>query len=369
MDFSFSEEQLMLRDQARSFLSERVPADRVVELAESDTPFDETLWKEMAGLGWTGLSVSEEHGGSGMGFLDEAILFEELGYALYPGPYLSSIGVALPLLSDNAEAMSAVASGDATVAVASTETDGAASLTEVEGLATRATKDGDAWSIEGVKTLVPDAGVAGRFVVTAKSDDGPGVWLVDASADGVSVESLETMDSTRRLGKVTFSGARAELLSGPDESESRLKSVRLRALASVALEAVGIAQKALDLALDYVKERKQFDKPIGVYQAVSHQVANTYMDVELARSLAYWAAWTVALDDDQAAAAVPAAKAAATETAVTACERSIQVHGGIGFTWEHILHRYYKRAQWLDSFEGFGPRQRKDVAKAILDAK
>ena len=367
MDFSFNEDQMMLRDQARSFLAERVPSERVVELAESDSPFDPTLWKEMAGLGWTGLSIPEEQGGSGMGFLDEAILLEELGYTLYPGPYFSTVGVARPLLDKNADALAAVASGDASVTFAWSEPEVGTSPADLDDLATRASKKDGGWSLEGTKDLVPDAGIVGKLVVTAASGDGPGLWLVDAADDGVEVETNETMDSTRRLGSVSLSGANAALIASGDELPGLLESVRLRSLSAAALEAVGIAQKALDLALEYVKERKQFDKPIGVYQAVSHQVANTYMDVELARSLAYWAAWTVAIGDEQATAAVPAAKSAATEAAVTACERSIQVHGGIGFTWEHILHRYYKRAQWLDSFGGFGPAQRKEVAASILD--
>jgi alkylation response protein AidB-like acyl-CoA dehydrogenase len=145
------------------------------------------------------------------------------------------------------------------------------------------------------------------------------------------------------------------------------EAVRLRLLAGLAAEAVGVAQKALELAIGYVSEREQFGKKIGIYQAVSHPLADTYVETELARSLAYWAAWCVAEDDEQAPAAVASAKSFAAETAVAACERSIQVHGGIGFTWEHVLHRYYKRAQWIDAFGGHAARQRELVAAALLD--
>ncbi len=138
-------------------------------------------------------------------------------------------------------------------------------------------------------------------------------------------------------------------------------------MAALAMEAVGIGKKALDLAVEYAKDREQFGRKIGVYQAVSHQLADTYVETELARSLAYWAAWCVAEDDEQAPVAVAAAKAQAAETAVAACERSIQVHGGIGFTWEHVLHRYYKRAQWIDAFGGHAARQREVVAAHLLD--
>jgi alkylation response protein AidB-like acyl-CoA dehydrogenase len=143
--------------------------------------------------------------------------------------------------------------------------------------------------------------------------------------------------------------------------------VRLRLLAALALEAVGVAQRALELGIEYVSQREQFGKKIGTYQAVSHPLADTYVETELARSLAYWAAWCVAEEDEQAPVAVAAAKSMAAETAVAACERSIQVHGGIGFTWEHVLHRYYKRAQWIDAFGGHAARQREVVAAALLD--
>ena len=354
MDFSFSEEQLMLRSQARSLLEQRSPAERVVELAESDTPWDQGLWKEMAGLGWTGLSIPEEDGGSGMGFLDEAVLFEELGYALYPGPYFASVALALPVLRGDSESLSSLASGELTVTLAPAPS------------GARASRSGEGWSLEGNVELVPDVGICNAAVVPAESADGEGLWLVSLDADGVEARSLGTMDATRRLGELRLSGAPVKMLAEPGGAAPILDAIARRAGAAVALEAVGIAQRALDLALEHTKTREQFGKPIGSYQAVSHQVADTYMDVELTRSLAYWAAWCVAEDDDRVDVAVPAAKSAAAEAAVRACERSIQVHGGIGFTWEHILHRLYKRAQWLESFNGYGHAQRAIVATSLL---
>ena len=142
---------------------------------------------------------------------------------------------------------------------------------------------------------------------------------------------------------------------------------RTRAFAALAAEAVGIAQKALELAIEHAKSREQFGKPIGVYQAVSHPIVDTYVETELARSLAYWAAWCVAEGDDDAEVAALAAKSYAAEAAVAACERSIQVHGGIGFTWEHPLHRYYKRAQWIEAFGGYPAKQRAEIAASLLD--
>jgi alkylation response protein AidB-like acyl-CoA dehydrogenase len=251
MDFALNEIQQELKAQARSWLAERYPLDR-----DWDGPQDDR-WSELGELGW--LDVAE----ADLGFVEEALLLEEMGYALYPGPYL--------------------------------------------------------------------AHVTGQ---------------TDVFGDG---GDLVTVDPSRPLKRLPNGAAEAP-----------------RVRAAFAAEAVGIAQRALDLGVEHAKTRQQFGKPIGTYQAVSHQLADTYTDVELARSLAYWAAWSVAESDEQAAIAAAAAKAFATEAAVRACERSIQVHGGIGFTWEHPLHRFYKRAQWL---EGFGKRPselRVEVADALL---
>jgi alkylation response protein AidB-like acyl-CoA dehydrogenase len=221
---------------------------------------------------------------------------------------------------------------------------------------------GDAtWTLalHGEAGLVPDLGVVDRVAVV----DEDGIWAVD----GESREVLATMDPTRRLGRIRLEGARRTLLVEGDDAVQLASAIRRRALAALALEAVGIAQRMLELSVQHAKTREQFGRPIGVYQAVSHALADTYAETELARSLAYWAAWCVAEQDAQAPLATPAAKAFAADAAVAACERAIQVHGGVGFTWEHILHRYYKRAQWIDAFEGFGHEQRAEVARELLD--
>jgi alkylation response protein AidB-like acyl-CoA dehydrogenase len=285
----------------------------------------------MAELGWIGLSAPESAGGSGMSFLDEAVLLEELGYALYPGPYFSTVALALPALELQPDLLAQVASG------ASTATAATSAL------------------------RVPDGAVADLIVVA----DADSSKVTVHQASDCSIEELSTMDRTRCYASVAAKGDGTVLAEGK-EGADLLRQIELRALAAAALEAVGVAQKALDLAREYVKERQQFGKPIGIYQAVSHQVADTYLQVELARSLAYWAAWCVAESDEQAGRAALAAKAQATEAAVFACERSIQVHGGIGFTWEHVLHRYYKRAQWLQGFRGYPSAQLSRIADALL---
>ena len=290
MEFAFSQEQEELRREARAFLE-----------ANPEAPLS-----ELRELGWLGVSVPEERGGGGLSFVDEAILFEETGRALYAGPFLTTAVVlpALPQVDDNA------------------------------------------WSVE-LDGLVPDLGTVDK------------VLRESMEACDAAGETLETVDETRPLGRLQATDC--------DQVEGDFEPVRLRLLAGLAVEAVGVAQKALELAVQYVSEREQFGKKIGIYQAVSHPLADTYVETELARSIAYWAAWCVAEGDAQAPVAVAAAKAQAAEAAVAACERSIQVHGGIGFTWEHVLHRYYKRAEWIDAFGGHAAKQREVVAAALLD--
>ena len=291
MEFAFTQEQEELRHQARAFLD-----------ANPDAPL-----AELRELGWLGVSVPEERGGGGLSFVDEAILFEEAGRALYSGPFLTT-AVVLPALPE---------------------------------------VDEQAWSVE-LDDLVPHLDSADQVL---RGD------MTTVPAEG---ETLATVDESRPLGKLG-SQDDGEQLDGDFEP------VRLRLLAALAAEAVGVAQKALELGVAYVSEREQFGKKIGSYQAVSHPLADTYVETELARSLAYWAAWCVAEEDERTPVAVASAKSFCAETAVAACERSIQVHGGIGFTWEHVLHRYYKRAQWIDAFGGHAARQRELVAAALLD--
>jgi alkylation response protein AidB-like acyl-CoA dehydrogenase len=305
VDFSLTDEQQQLRDEARSWLSTRYPAET----------WNEADWQELADLGWLGVSVPEVAGGAGLTFLEEAVLFEELGRALYPGPYFATIGLALPALS--AAEQEQVAAG-------------ARRFSAVVG------------------SLVPDADKVDAIV---GSDEPP-----------ASLEPLKSIDPTRTLSR----------LSGPRDSSVPSNRLLLgtelsRAWAALACEAVGVAQRALELGVEHASTRQQFGKPIGVYQAVSHPLADTFVATELARSLAYWAAWAVAVGDEQAAVAAASAKAFCSETAVAACERSIQVHGGTGFTWEHVLHRYYRRALWIEQFGGSPAARRAQVAAALLD--
>jgi len=364
MDFSFTEEQEMLREQVRSFLASEFPPERIAELAESGEGWDPESWSTMAELGWMGLSIPEEHGGAGMSFLDECVLFEELGYGLYPGPYTSTIGVALPALQSAPAVLELIASGRARATFAGAEPNGARTIEDTDRMTTSAEPDGAGWTLTGVKEPVADLSIATHVVVSATAGEGSGLWLVEPEDNEVT--QLGTVDTTRRMGRLTLEAHPATMLVAPGKGDHVLTKIRRRSDAALALEAVGVAQKVLELARDYVSERKQFDKPVGSYQAVSHQVADTYVSTELARSLAYWAGWSVAESTEDADRAAAAAHSMAGEAAVSACERSIQVHGGTGFTWEHILHRYYKRALSILQFNGTPAAQRAAVAATLL---
>jgi alkylation response protein AidB-like acyl-CoA dehydrogenase len=311
MEFKLDPEQEELRRSARDYLGDRFPAERMAELADSDEGWDPASWAELAELGWLGVSLPEEVGGAGLGFFEQALLLEELGRALYAGPYFSTVALALPALPPEEQAR--VAAGEVR------------------------------WSAE-VDGLVPDLALVDRVVTEAGA----------AAAEG---ETLDSIDSTRRLGRLA-PGAREPLPGRIDVA---------RAHAAIAVEAVGIAQRALEWAIEQAKTREQFGRLIGTYQAVSHPIADSYADVELARSLAYWAAWCVDEDPVEAQVAARSAKAFATEAAVTACERAIQVLGGAGFTWEHPLHRYYKRSLAIVSFCGYPATQRAEIAASLLD--
>jgi alkylation response protein AidB-like acyl-CoA dehydrogenase len=332
MDFAFSEEQELLRASARDYLADRFPLERVVALADGEAGWDPSTWKELAEMGW----LDPE-----LGLLEHAVLAEEAGYGLLPAPFFSTVALAWPLLDD--ELRAAVASGDRSVTVA-------------KGGQVSASNN----RLSGVTTLVPDlTSVSDVVVVTAD-----GSYAVDLSAAPDVVVPRSTMDRTRRLGELRLGATPARRL---DVGADALQDLRRRSLALASCEAVGVAQRALDLAGDYTKERQQFGRIIGTYQGVSHRVANIFVAVQLGRSLAYWAAWAVSEGDPRQDSAVAAAKSAACEGAVFACENAIQAHGGIGFTWEHVLHRFYKRAQWLEAFEGYGRAHRAEIAAAILD--
>jgi alkylation response protein AidB-like acyl-CoA dehydrogenase len=322
MDFAFSDEQEQLRTAARSYLADRFPIERVVELADSDTGWDPAGWKELVDLGWLDPDL---------GMLEHAVIAEETGYALLPAPWWSTVGLAWPLLDE--ELKHAVAAGERSATVAWAEPGGPATLAAA---ATDSSVGADSnGALSGTKVAVPDLTSVTDVVVVGVD----GCYLVDLVDHPEVVTARSTTDRTRRLGELRLSATPARAL---DVAPDSLDVVRRQALALLACESVGIAQKALDLAAAYTKERQQFGRVIGTYQGVSHRVANTFVSLQLSRSIAYWAAWAVSAGDASADLAVAGAGASAGEGAVFACEQSIQAHGGIGFTWEHPLLRGHR---------------------------
>lgn len=380
MDFAFSPDQRELRGVAREVLAERFPPERIAALADSDAGWDPASWPALAELGWLGLSDAAAD--LAASFLDEAVLFEETGYGLYPGPFFATVGLAMPALlaggDASADVLAAVADGRASASLAYAEPTGPRSLADLAVVAgslppavseVHADVSPASTMLNGTKTLIPDGSSVTHLVVLAGTDDGPALFLAEAAA--ADVRPLSTTDRTRRYAAVVFDATPVTLLVDAGRTPEVLRVTRLRALAALAVEAVGVGQRALDIAAAHAKEREQFGRVIGSYQGVSHRVADMYTRVELARSLAYRAAWCVAEPDAlgprATAAAVSMGKVAAADAAVFACEGAIQVLGGMGFTWEHVLHRYYKRALWIESFEGSAAEHRAVVAAALLD--
>ena len=346
MDFAFSAEQEQLRSATRDYLADRYPIERVVAIADSDSGHDPSAWRELAELGWLDPDLE---------VLDHAVLAEETAAALLPAPWWSTVGLSWPLLDD--ELRDGVAAGERSVTVAWAEPGGPADLAgAAASSATTADRNG---KLGGVKVYVPDLGAVTDVIVTCAD----GLYAVDVAAHQQTVITRSTMDRTRRLGELRLERTPGRRL---DVSLESLTGVRRRALALLACESVGVGQHALDLAADYAKNRQQFGRVIGTYQAVSHRIANTYVAVQLARSMAYWAAWAVGVADPDAEVAVAGASVSAGDGAVFACEQAIQAHGGIGFTWEHPLHRVYKRAQWNNAFEGTSRVHRATIADHLL---
>jgi alkylation response protein AidB-like acyl-CoA dehydrogenase len=345
VDFAFSEEQEMLRAAAREWLADRYPVDRVAALADG-AGWEPTVWPELAELGWLDPELD---------LLEQAVLAEEAGYALLPAPWFSSVALAGPALGGPPDRPATLAWAD----------DAARTLRDAaNAVSCRADDDVDGWRLTGVKRAVPDLGAAATAVVVAREHDRVTLFRVDLADHPEAVHLLSTVDTTRRLGELRLDGTPAERLDL--DAGVVLRDVRRRALALLACEAAGLTQRALDLAVEHAKTRTQFDRPIGSYQGVSHRLANVYTALALARSLAYRAAWCVAVDDPAQDEAVASAAVAAARAAVGGCEDAIQAMGGIGFTWDHPLHRYYKRAQWIASFDGSPSRHRAELAELIL---
>jgi alkylation response protein AidB-like acyl-CoA dehydrogenase len=365
MYFDLTDEQQAIKSTAHDFLAARYKSERIRELAESESGFEPSDWEEMAELGWPGLALPEEWGGQGLGIVDLAVLFEEMGYALAPSPLLSTTvaGLVLATVGDDAQRerwLAPLASGEKRGTMALFEAGGSATIGDF-GMEARA--DGDGVVLDGEKVLVMDAASADLLIVATA--DGRR-HLVERDADGVSVSAEKSIDSTRRLYSVRFDGVRVGPEATLDGTQADYLPVLWRACTAIAAESTGVAQRAMEMAVKYAKDRQQFGRPIGSYQAVSHRCAQMLLETENARSAVYGAAWAADAEPESLPLAASMAKAYASDAGWRVPDASIQVHGGIGFTWEHDLHFFLKRGKANAAAFGTPSWHRERVADLIL---
>jgi alkylation response protein AidB-like acyl-CoA dehydrogenase len=374
VDFAFSEEQEMLRRSARDFLIKECSPKVVRRLMDGQDAFDAALWKKIAELGWTALGIPEQYGGVGT-FLDLTVVLEEAGRALLPGPFFSTMGLAVPTLieagteAQKKEVLSAIAEGSARATIALTEASG---RWDAEGVRLAAQQSGGGWRLNGMKLFVPDALSADYMAVVARTrgegEDGITLFLVKGRPKGMTVTPLETLDMTRRWAEVKFENVElsADAVMGPaDKGWAPLRRALDWATAALCAEMIGGAQKVLETSTEYAKTRHQFGKPIGIYQAVSHKLADMLVLAESGRSATYYAAWAVDADAPDRSLASSMAKAYVSDAYRKVAGDGIQVHGGIGFTWEHDMHLYFKRAKASEVTLGDATYHRELVAQAL----
>ncbi len=377
MNFGFSEEQEMLRESARKFLESECPTTSVRKAMEEDAGHSDELWKKLAEMGWLGLLIPQKLGGMGGSFLDATVILEEMGKALFPGPFLSSVlfgAVAVAAggsAAQKKELLPRVADGSLILTVACEEDSG-----RDEGdMRLEAKRRGAEFVLRGEKRFVFEASAADWIVVaartaTVKSNPRRGItlFLVESGAPGLSMAPLPTVDKTRRQANVSFDGVSVpatRVLGRLGEGWPILARSLEVATTAISVETVGVAQRALELAVQYARERTQFGKPIGSFQAVKHKCVDMVVAVENARSLAYYAAWAVEKRNRECAKAVAMAKAYASDMGKGVTADAIQIHGGIGFTWEHDIHLYYRRALANEATFGAAPLHREAVARQL----
>jgi alkylation response protein AidB-like acyl-CoA dehydrogenase len=372
MDFDLSKPQKLLKDSARDFLTRECKLDRVRELMETGTAHDDRLWQSIADQGWTGLIVPEEHGGLGLGLVELAVVAEEMGRACLPGAFLSTLTAAALVeragsLEQRAKDLEPIAAGELKATVAFLE-EGAS--WEVDKIKLKATREGGNFQLAGRKLFVPDAAIADLLICVARDGDGLALVPVERGAEGLSVEATPSMDATRKLYEVTFadvSVAEADVFGA--DGDARVALGQAIGVATVALcaEMVGGMQWVLDTTVEYAKTRQQFGRAIGSFQAVQHQCADMLLMTESARSATYYAAWALTAGDPSASVAVSMAKAYCSDAYREVGNRGIQVHGGIGFTWEHDLQLYYKRSKASEVMFGDAAFHRERIARFIVD--
>ncbi|WP_407177191.1 acyl-CoA dehydrogenase family protein [Bradyrhizobium sp. STM 3562] len=348
MNFDFSDEQKQLRDEARKFLAEKCPPKAVRAVLDGKTPYDRELWQGLAEMGFLGVAIPEAYGGAGAGHLELCVIAEEIGRSLAPVPFSSTVYLAAEaLLLAGSEAqkqqwLPKIASGEAIGTLALFEGKGNPSPQ-----AMRLAASGGALS--GVKMPVPDGAIADFAIVAARTgasgrDTDISLFLAELKGEGVEIKSLSNIDPTRGQAEITFGNCRAEPLGRGGEGWSILTQLLDRAAVLMAFEQVGGADRALEMGRDYALDRIAFGRPIGSFQAVKHMLADMYVSATLARSNSYYGAWALSTNSSELPEAAAAARISATQAFQHCAKNNIQVHGGMGFTWEFDCHMFYRRA-------------------------
>jgi alkylation response protein AidB-like acyl-CoA dehydrogenase len=374
VDFGFNEEQEMLRQSARGLLEKECPAAAVRRLMDDERGYDPALWKKMAELGWTGLVLPDSFGGAGLGWIDLVVVLEEMGRVVLPSPFIWTVLFGEAVSRAGSPVMKSallprLAAGEIIATLAWMEPAGA---WNPDAIVMPAVREDTGFRLEGVKLYVPDAHVASHILVAARTGGegarGVTLFALDAKRAGVAITPLKTMDQTRKLSEVKFTGVHVEpeeVVGEIGDGWKVLSAVIDRGKLMVAAEMMGGAQKVLETAVEYAKIRTQFGRPIGAFQAIQHKCANMVVEIEGAKSAVYYAAWALANQVPDAPLAAAVAKAAASDAYRRAAADGIQVHGGIGFTWEHDLHLYFKRAKSSEFTFGDASYNRELVAQQI----
>jgi alkylation response protein AidB-like acyl-CoA dehydrogenase len=361
IQFAFTDEQEQFRSAVRRFLSDKSPTTEVRRLMATAEDYDPAVWRQLSeDLALPGIHVPEQYGGAGFGMVELCIVTEELGRALLCAPYFSTAVLAAnAILSAGTDAqksalLPAIANGTRLATLAITEPDG---NWDPAGIKVVATPDADGYRLDGVKSFVVDGHLADLLIVAARAPKTTGLaglalFTLDADAGGVERRLLESMDPTRKIARIDFRGAHAKLLGSLDNGAEPILRTLDRAAIALANEMVGGAQTLLDSAVSYAKLRVQFGRTIGSFQAIKHKLADMLLDLELAKSAAYYAAQASAADDPEWPALANLAKAAASDTYLHTAAECIQIHGGIGFTWDNDTHLWFKRAKSSEVFLG-----------------
>jgi alkylation response protein AidB-like acyl-CoA dehydrogenase len=359
MQFGLSESQEFLKDSARKFFAGECPSAEMRRLMETDTAYDAALWSKLTDQGYTGIIFPEAYGGVGLGKVELMLLMEEAGRALLPGPFFSTVVLAGSVLDAIASPahkqkyLALICHGQARATVAILEANASWNPCDIQLTAANG-------KLTGEKYFVSDAAVADFIIVVARN----GVFIVNSKAPGLKISPMTAMDLTRKLYVVEFHNTPAEEI-GATANLERAFDV---ATAALAAELVGGMQRTLEITVEYAKTRKQFGKPIGTFQAVQHQCADMYLETESARSAVYYAGWALEENSPDASTAVSIAKMYASDAARTVGNRGIQIHGGMGFTWENDVHLYYRRAKGSETAFGDATFHRERIATKVIDS-